>query len=127
MEEPFLRAVAAAIDSCCVCVKRGGALSAHSAEGCYPRNCSNRAYGSSLSVMEASAGPLASEIGNAANPFRPTTHSLDGADTGDLMSNDQELLSIDCCLHIVPTTPVPRVIIECASGQVSETCLSGEL
>jgi hypothetical protein len=126
MREPFHRAVAAAIELM-VCVTRGGVLSAHSANGCYPRNCSTRAYGSSLSVMEASAGPLASEVGNAANPFRPTTHSLAGADTGDLMGNDQMLLSIDCCLHIVPTTPVPRVIIECASGWVSETCLPGEL
>lgn len=49
-----------------------------------------------------------------------------GTKVGDLMSYDQMVLVIDSCLHVVADDPVPRVIMERASGSVSDTCLFGD-
>lgn len=49
-----------------------------------------------------------------------------GTDVGHLMHNDQMVLRIDRCLHVVAHDSRARVIMERLSGSVSETCLSDD-
>jgi hypothetical protein len=49
-----------------------------------------------------------------------------GTEVGNLMCNDQMCCVSTAVCTLQPPIPVPRVIMERASGSVSETCLSGD-